>query len=746
MTYGDIAAAEHQARFQDYALRWFEAPGKVPQVPDEHRFATPISVVTPYPLEAVDPADKTHIVLGWLLDKVTNPLTAMQARVLASVLLDNSSSPLRHALETSSLGSAPSPLCGFDDSTRETTFVCGLEGCNPEDAQAVEELALGVIRQVAEHGVPREALESALHQLELSEREVTGDGFPYGLRLLMTALTPALHGGDPAAALDIDPVLDSLRRETAEPEFIKNLTARLLLHNPHRVRLTMVPDLSLGARQAEAERQRLAALQAAMSAADKQRVLAQTRALRTRQQRVEDAELLPRVGLEDIAAELRIPEGRRCSVSSMLATWYARGTNGMVYQQLVVDLPAMEESWLDLLPLFCLCLTEVGSAGRDYRATQARQAAVTGGISTHCLVRGDVDDVQAIKGVMVLAGKALARNQAALTELLVETFGSARFDELPRLRELIAQRRGEHEETVTDRGHGLVITAASAGLSPAAALNHRWAGLMGLRTLKALDDALEDQAQLSRFAEQLAGIRDCIANAPRQLLLVSEAEEQQSMAETLARFWPNWPGPESAVGGLAVGVGNAVRRQGWVTSTQVNFCARVYPAVPQNHPDAPALQVLGDFLRNGYLHRTVREEGGAYGVGAHYDSDSGAFRFYSYRDPRLAETLQDFDRALSWLQLSQHRERVLEEAILSVIAAIDRPGSPAGEAIDAFIAELFGRTAGQRRAFRQGVLRVTLADLQRVGSTYLQPGRASSAVLSNLETLRGQPEMEIFTL
>lgn len=26
--------------------------------------------------------------------------------------------------------------------------------------------------------------------------------------------------------------------------------------------------------------------------------------------------------------------------------------------------------------------------------------------------------------------------------------------------------------------------------------------------------------------------------------------------------------------------------------------------------------------------------------------DSGAFRFYSYRDPRLDQTLADFDRAL----------------------------------------------------------------------------------------------------
>ncbi|HCK81746.1 MAG TPA: peptidase M16, partial [Candidatus Competibacteraceae bacterium] len=128
---------------------------------------------------------------------ITDPLATLRARLLGDVLLDNSSSPLRHALESSELGASPSPLCGFDTSTREATFVCGLEGSNPEQAEAVEALVFDVLRRVAAEGVPPEAVDAALHQLELSEREITGDGFPYGLHLLMETLTPAIHGGDP---------------------------------------------------------------------------------------------------------------------------------------------------------------------------------------------------------------------------------------------------------------------------------------------------------------------------------------------------------------------------------------------------------------------------------------------------------------------------------------------------------------------------------------------------------------------
>ncbi|MDS4022998.1 MAG: insulinase family protein [Candidatus Competibacter sp.] len=743
LTYGDISAADHQARFETGALDQFQALQLDLAIPAERRYTAPVVDLIHYPLDgAEDPNDQTHIVLGWLLGSITDPLAALRARLLSDVLLDNSSSPLRNALETSELGAAPSPLCGFDTSTREATFVCGLEGSNPEHAESVEALVLDVLRQVAAEGVPRDAVDAALHQLELSEREITGDGFPYGLRLLMEALTPAIHGGDPLQALDSDPLLEQLRVESRDTGFIPRLARQLLLDNPHRVRLTMAPDPELSAKQAAAERERLAALRTTLAQADQTRIVEQARTLAERQQRQDDPELLPKVGLEDVPPDLKIPEGVARPVGALPTTWYAQGTNGMVYLQAVLDLPALEPEELDLLPLFCACLSEVGSAGRDYRTTQARQAAVTGGLSARANVRGGVDDVNQVKGVMVLAGKALARNHAALAELLWETLTSSRFDELPRLRELIAQIRAQREEGVTDHGHMLALAAACSSLSPVAALNHRWDGLQGLRNLKALDDALDDAGALAAFAARLERLRDRLRDAPRQLLVVSEAERQEAIAEALAIHWRDGHAAPGEPFTLAAPEPQP-SRQGFSVNTQVNFCAKAYPTVAQNHPDAPALHVLGDFLRNGYLHRAIREQGGAYGGGAGYHPDSGAFRFHSYRDPRLTDTLADFDRALDWLQTHDHPARTLEEAILGVIAAIDKPGSPAGEAIGAFFGTLFGRAPEQRRAYRQRVLAVTLDDLRRVAAVWLRPEQARCAVLSDARTLAEQENWAI---
>lgn len=104
LTYGDIPAAEHQARFETQVLHRFQALKLDLAIPPERRYTAPLVDLTHYPSDGgQDPRDQTHIVLGWLLGPITDPLATLRARLLSDVLLDNSSSPLRHALETSSL-------------------------------------------------------------------------------------------------------------------------------------------------------------------------------------------------------------------------------------------------------------------------------------------------------------------------------------------------------------------------------------------------------------------------------------------------------------------------------------------------------------------------------------------------------------------------------------------------------------------------------------------------------------------
>lgn len=731
MTYGDIPANEHQAIFETRALHRFDKLDAVISVPDEKRYHAPIAVEEAYPLEdGEDPAGKTHVVLAWLLGKSTNLEQTLAAQMLSHILLDNSASPLQQALETTELGQAPSPLCGLEDSQRELAFVCGLEGCELENVAKVETLILNTLEQIATTGVPQQELESALHQLELQQREVGGDGYPYGLQMIMTSLTSATHRGDPIALLDLDAALASLRASITKPDFIQGLVRELLLDNSHRVRLTLRPDDKLNARKQAAELQRLAALKASLSDADKQAIVARAQALQARQLQKDDESILPKVTLADVPAELHYTPGSHEQINEYPLRRYQAGTNGLVYQQITIKLPELGDELLPLLPFYSVCLTELGVGEHDYLDTQRWQAEVVGSISAYTNVRGTSEDVQQIDAYLTLSAKALARNHGAMNELMQQTLLQARFDELSRIRELIAQARARREQSITGSGHSLAMNAASAGMSPSAKLTHQLSGLVGIAALKALDNSLDDEATLAAFAAKLARIHQLVGAAPKQFLLVGEEEHLDQYADNLASRWPAEV-TKAGFEAFSLPQVNEQVREAWITNTQVNFCAKAYPTVPSDHPDAAALTVLGGFLRNGYLHRVIREQGGAYGGGASQDNNIAAFRFYSYRDPRLEETLNDFDAALIWLRDSQHEQQAVEEAILGVVSSMDKPASPAGEAKQTYQAELFGRTRAKRELFRNRVLQVTLADLQRVAETYLQPAKASIALVTH---------------
>ena len=730
MTSGDIPAAEHQQRFEERALSRFQRADKRIIVTDEKRYYAPIAVEESYALEEAGmDGDKTHIVLGWLLGRSTDLQAGLRAELLSGVLLDDGAAPLRRALETTDLGTAPSPLCGLENSNREMSFMAGLEGSRPEHAAAVEQLILDTLSDVAKNGVPQERVESALHQLELAQREVGGGHYPYGLQLILDALPSAIHYGDPVASLDLDEAIEQLRKAIRDTDFIPALIREWFLDNPHRVRLTLKPDTELAARRDADERARLAHIKAALSEEEKQHIVTRAQQLAERQRQEDDADILPKVGLEDVPAEMPIARGRTDTINDIPCSLYEQGTNGLIYQQVIVSLPPLDDELLEVLPYYTHCLTELGCGQRDYLDTQAWQTRVSGGLSAYSSIRGKIGDVQSVSGYLIFSGKALSRNHREFAELLRTSFSEVRFDELPRIRELMAQLRAGREQGVTGHGHSLAMQAASSGMSPAAALSHRQSGLLGIQTLKSVDDGLDETKNLTALAEKLQRLHQQVVASERQFLLIGESRSLTQLKQDTAERWPAAPTQDTTPFGLPK-VKETVRAL-WTTSTSVNFCAKAYPTVPVEHPDAAPLTVLAGFLRNGFLHRTIREQGGAYGGGASQDCSTASFRFYSYRDPRLEETLQDFDHAIDWLLNEEHEPRQLEEAILGIIGQLDKPSSPAGEAKDAFHNQLHGRTPEQRQRYRQHLLAVTLEDLKRVGKTYLRAENASVAVIGN---------------
>ncbi|MBT8148326.1 MAG: insulinase family protein, partial [Gammaproteobacteria bacterium] len=110
MTYGNIAASEHQQKIEQLALSRFKHQNKTIAVELQSPLPQPRRDTKPYPLAEDEAAESNcHRVMAWVLDDIRDPMSVMSAHLLSSILLEDSASLLQQALETSPLGRAPSP-------------------------------------------------------------------------------------------------------------------------------------------------------------------------------------------------------------------------------------------------------------------------------------------------------------------------------------------------------------------------------------------------------------------------------------------------------------------------------------------------------------------------------------------------------------------------------------------------------------------------------------------------------------
>ena len=740
MSFGDAQLYDLQEKFEAQALQHFEAGQTLHSIP-EQRLSAPLQVRESYAIDAEDLSHKSYHVLAWLLPESSNIQLRLGMRIVEGILMENSASPLRNYLETCKLGRSVGPFMGVDDSNYELTFYCALQESEPDVADAFEQGVLDKLAEIAAQPIDAEIVEAILHQIELHQREVGGDGTPYGLSLLLNGLTGAIHHGDPIAIWDVDAALADIRAQLRDPMWLSGLIQTHLIDNPHRVRLTMAPDAEQSARDQAQETARLQQIAEQLDDAARQQIIEQSAALKQRQATVDNLELLPKVNLEDIPAALKridaIPHAFSIGQQQLPLHLYHAGTNGLYYQQVLIELDD-DVIHSPYLPLLTVLMGEVGAGSDNYLQLQQQQTAISGGVGMGLSVRSDREHKEQISSLLSLSTKALHQHPAAM-DLLKHAFVDMRFDEKDRIIELLQQRKAQWQARISSSAHSYAMQIASRNMSALASRDYHITGLGALAWLNTLVDSIShDEQAYQQLINALQALHQRLLRAPKRFLLVCEAQHSDAHLAHLARIWQDHPvqqpvdqaaidPAQSAVATMATADN---QDEAWLIQTNVQFCAAAYPAVAASHPDAAAFMVLGAYLRNSFLHTAIREQGGAYGGGAGYDGNSCSFRFYSYRDPRLSETFSAFQQSIDWLLQQEQPEHLLEEAILGLIASMDKPGSPAGEAISSCYAALHQRDHQFRQQLRQRILAVTLDDLRQITQQYLKQNKPVRAVVA----------------
>ena len=726
-TFGNLDPTEIQDYINKNVLDRFLPSNEIISVKNEERISKP-KTVTEFYNPIPDDEENHHIVLSWLLGESHNPVELLESYLISNILLDNSASPLRKALENTDLGKSLSPLTGLETDHKELVFAAGLEGVDSNRQLEVEELILNTLKNLVSNGISKRLVKSSLHQLEIKQREISGSGMPYGLQIMLSCLPACLHNDDPLKVLDLDSSFDEIKNNLKKENYIEDLIEKKIINNQHRINYCLAPDVEFNKKNDIKIRKKIDKKSKKLSVQDKKRIIELTKDLKLRQEKSDNPEILPKVTKEDIPSERIYPKSESYKNDNK-NFFYKVGTNGITYHSMILPCGPLTNDEFKVASLFANTLTDVGIDNKDYEEVQKIQSAITGGISANfTLIPNKAQSAHTLG--LKITSKCLEENEKEMQDLMIETAKNSNFSDKNRIKDMLNFISSHNERSLIQNGHILSMSNAGAQVNNISATNDFVSGLNFITNTSSLSKDIDKSSKIKNYIELLNNIKDKINPNPMYTFTASSLDMDKSKIKYVfddindsLNFQSYFNIQEESVG--------------WITGAQVTYCAEAFPTVDFFHEDAPALSILGAVLRNGYLHSAIREKGGAYGAGAMQDSNNKIFKFFSYRDPRCTATFEEFKKSREW-SLKNISQEQLDEGILGIISSIDKPLSPFGEAMSDFSMNLDKKDLEKRLKIRSMVKNCTIDDLINVSQKYLFSDSRKSVIAgkNHIEEMR----------
>ena len=725
--YGNLPTTKHLDFLAEQLLENCPRIEPIPPTPRQPRFSSPKRGHCFYPANEGETEGKnSSIGIAWIVAHLSEQEKLLALSLLDILLTDNDASPLKRTLLDSGLCKQAQMF--LDTENSDVPWILLLKGCDGAKVDHIEALVLNSLRELSEHPFSEESIQRSLHQLELYRTEISGGSIPFGLTLFFRAALTYPHGIAPERALKIHTLFDELREKLADPAYLPQLLRSCTVDNPHRTLVLCTPRRELAEEELEQEKNLLEAIKAQHKGEDKKKIIEETKKLALFQEREDsEEEILPKLAIEEIprtSGDYPLWIGRDRELELFHHETF---TNGMLYTTYLLPLPFLSEEELPYAQLMTSLLGQMGLGHESFEKTLERMQACTGGIGASLQLYGSVGDPKAFTPTLALGGKALSRHGKAMVELLVEIASDPSFRELGRLRELLLKQWSSLQNSLNNHAMRYANNLATAPLRPSGICQYSWYGLGYYKALQKI--ALDIERELEPVAERLSLLQRRLlhGNNPHLVISSSKADFDSlqrrgffglgEVAKTAFSPWQSPPLLEMA-------------SHGRIIASPVAFNAMALPTIAYAHPDNAALMAAAPLMENICLHKSIREQGGAYGSGGRYHATSGLFSFHSYRDPHIASSYTAFQRAISMIASGQFDEKELYEAKLSCFQKLDSPASPGERAAIGYGWWREGKSLEVRQNLRERLFSLTASEVAKAATDHLLPHLSSALRIS----------------
>jgi len=687
---------------------------------------------SPWAIEQHYPAgdDGTSLMtVNWLInDQPLTPQEELALDVMDDLLLGTPVSPLYKKLRESGLGESVISD-GLETVLQQATYSVGIKGIkDPAAIDKVEKLILDTLTELSHEGFDESSIEASLNSLEFRLREFNTGGFPRGLSYMLGALSSWLYDRDPFEPLRFEKPLADLRARLAsgEPVF-QELMNKYLISNGHRVTVKSLPDAELEEKIRQREVAELKAVRDKLSEDEIKALVEETKTLMERQQ-AEDAPeklaLIPSLTMDDLDSRTRnipIAVGEERGVTVLR---HDLPTNGIVYADVGLDMRVVPADLLPLVPLFCRCLTEMGTKTKNDIALSEYIRTHTGGIYTSTTTttkygqKITIPEPEVVSNIFV-RGKSTYAKSAEMFDVIGDILVNTDFNNKEKFKQMVLETKARMEAQVVSSGHSYAAGRIGARYMVSEFVEEKMRGIDTLEGMRALAEEVESDwdsvlGKLLRLRELLVDRRNLIVNlsaedkgfASVQANLESYLDAMPLRTEDIKI--QDWKAEMDKFSGVG---------EGFVVPTQVNYVGKGAPLFQVGETTSGAAAVVSRYLRTSYLWDKIRVVGGAYGAMNSYNPTTGMYKYVSYRDPNLLSTLKTYDETPSFLRhtAKEMSPTTLANAIIGMIGDMDAPMAPDQKGFSSMDRWLSGNTDEMRQERREQVLGTTAKDFADFG-------------------------------
>ena len=608
------------------------------------------------------PEQRTVVASGTLLCRFDDDLRNNAVSVLADYLTGDDEAPLKRAVLDAGL--AQDFSVNLYDGLQQSAVYWSAWNTDPDKQPALERTIRETLRRLTEEGLDRDRLDACFRRYAFQLRDRDSGGMPRSLGEALEMLDTWLYGGDPARGLLAEQAVAELEAALAT-DFPERLLRELFLDNEHCATVTLIPDPTLGAENAEKEKADVRAKTAAWTEADRALQAERAEALRLWQQTPDSEEALasiPMLRLEDLAEK---PEPLQMTEGCLDGIPLLRHRTGsrLCFLRAHFEASDLTLGELPVLAVLCRLLGSMGTARYDRSRLPLEIKRKLGRLSfTPTVIEGKEPERCRVLLSSILA--CLPEQAEAAAELLGEMLTATVWDNLSMLRDNLQQLALNARMSLSSAGHRYAISRVASDLTAQGAATERSSGVEYARWLKKMSTA--DDESLRALLEQLGAMARRLVRRERLTLSCSVNVDEAvltKLAETI-------PASGEAAPAAAIYPLPGARREGVVIPAAVGFAGMGVNLKRLGRSYSGCWAVLANVLNYTFLWGEIRVQGGAYGCGFGGRNDGDLF-FYTYRDPQPARSLAVMRNAPAYLRAFCRDEPDLTGFILGAVSVLD---------------------------------------------------------------------------